>query len=62
MIYTGKIEKFDWSRKRQAKIASKKEEIQGTILRGKQKVQTPIWKVFEESYKSDLEVGTTCIY
>ena len=37
-------------------IAEKREEMQSTIAKGKQKVHTHVWKVFEESYKLDLEV------
>ena len=52
----GKEDKLEWSRKNQDVIAEKRAEIQSTTVKGKQKVQTRIWKVFEESYKLDLEV------
>ena len=41
----------------QKAIAAKREEIQRTLVKGKSKVQTPLWKRFEESYKLDLEVN-----
>ena len=52
-----KEDKLALSTKRQEVIALKKEELQSTIAKGKQKVHTRIWKVFEESYKLDLQVA-----
>ena len=50
------------SRKAQKAIAAKKGEIQCTIVKGKGKVHTPLWKNFVESYTLDLEVGSCCSY
>ena len=57
VINIEKEDKLALSRKRQEDIALKKEELQSTIAKGKQKVHTRIWKVFEESYKLDLQVA-----
>lgn len=58
--YVSSIEKEDQltvSGKTQEVIGLKREELQSTIAKGKQKVHTRIWKVFEESYKLDLQVN-----
>lgn len=55
-VSIGKEDKHEESRKTLEVIAEKREEMQSTIAKGKQKVHTCVWKAFEESYKLDLEV------
>ena len=43
-------------------IALKREELQSTVAKGKQKVHTRIWKVFEEGYKLDLRVMLVMVH
>ena len=55
-VSTGKEDKLDQSKRTLDIIALEREELQSTVAKGKQKVHTRVWKVFEKSYQLDLQV------